>query len=93
MEFIEIVLMFGGMGLGFAALYEIALWFSPEERDFRKSKKAKQVKAQKFITLPTVIKLKTGQKVSWRKHGEEPVDEKDVHREWTFFTLVCLVDD
>ena len=24
MEFIEIVLMFGGMGLGFAALYEIA---------------------------------------------------------------------
>ncbi|WP_407280799.1 hypothetical protein [Lactococcus formosensis] len=64
MEFIEIVLMFGGMGLGFAALYEIALWFSPEERDFRKSKKAKQVKAQKFITLPTVTKLKTGQKVS-----------------------------
>lgn len=39
MEFIEIVLMFGGMGLGFAALYEIALWFSPEERDLRKTKK------------------------------------------------------
>ena len=53
MEFIEIVLMFGGMGLGFAALYEIALWFSPEERDLRKTKKVKQVEAQKFITLPT----------------------------------------
>ncbi|MEG1220107.1 MAG: hypothetical protein RSD59_04485 [Lactococcus sp.] len=62
MEFIEIVLMFGGIGLGFAALYEIALWFSPEERDLRKSKKAKQVKAQKFITLPTVIKFKSRSK-------------------------------
>ena len=67
MEFIEIVLMFGGIGLGFAALYEIALWFSPEERDLRKTKKVKQVEAQKFITLPTAIKLKTGQKVSWKK--------------------------
>ena len=64
MEFIEIVLIFCGMGLGFAALYEIALWFSPEERDLRKTKKVKQVEAQKFITLPTAIKLKTGQKVS-----------------------------
>ena len=67
MEFIEIVLMFGGIGLGFAALYEIALWFSPEERDLRKTKKVKQVEAQKFITLPTARKLKTGQKVSGKK--------------------------
>ncbi|WP_232252344.1 hypothetical protein [Lactococcus garvieae] len=64
MEFLEIVLIFGGMGLGFAALYELALWFSPAERDLRKAQAEKKVATKKLIDLSAVLKLRTGQKVS-----------------------------
>ncbi|WP_251713357.1 hypothetical protein [Lactococcus ileimucosae] len=64
MEYIEIVLIFGGMGLGFAALYELVLWFSPEERALREAKQSKNNESKKLIDLAAALKLKTRQKVS-----------------------------
>lgn len=64
MEYIEIVLIFGGMGLGFAALYELVLWFRPEERALREAKQSKNNESKKLIDLAAALKLKTRQKVS-----------------------------